>query len=228
MTDKKIKILVVEDEKKLAQSIERQLVRVGYEVNIAYNGFEAEELVRNHVYDIITLDINLPKKLGTEFLQALRQNMDKTPVIILSARDKIQDRITGLLIGADDYVTKPFDVGELLARIEAVLRRSGTSKATFLKVDDLRMDLVNHEVKRGEKVLNLTQREYTLLEFFLRNKNQILTRKRIAEQVWGYTFDSGTNIVDVYVSYLRKVVDEGFEKKLIRTEYGEGFILRDE
>lgn len=227
MDREKIKILIVEDEKKLAHSIQRQLLRAGYETDIANNAYDAEYLVKQKEYNLIILDINLPKKLGTEFLRDFRATLNKTPVIILSARDKIRDRIEGLLIGADDYVTKPFDIGELFARIEAVLRRSGSNKVTVLEADDLKMDLVNHVVTRGGKPLLLTQREYALLEFFLRNKNQTLTRKRIAEQVWGYTFESGTNVVDVYVSYLRKAIDEGYNKKLIRTEYGEGFILRD-
>jgi DNA-binding response OmpR family regulator len=140
----------------------------------------------------------------------------------------VEDRVRGLQLGADDYLVKPFDSGELLARIEAILRRSEFFRFTVLQANDLKLDVIQRAVKRGDKEIVLTQKEFALLEYFLHNKNQILTRKRLAEQVWGYKFDTGTNIVDVYVSYLRKKIDEGFSKKLIHTMYGEGFILKDD
>lgn len=227
MKEKKIRILIVEDEQKLAQSIQIQLRRAGYDTDISSDGLEAEEKLKQKKYFLIILDLNLPNKSGIEFLRDLRKNLIKIPVIILSARDKVQDRINGLQIGADDYMVKPFDIGELLARIEAIVRRSISEKPAELEVDNLKMDLVNHVVTRGNKQIILTPREFTLLEFLMRNKNQIITRKRIAEQVWGYTFDTGTNIIDVYISYLRKAIDDGFKKKLLHTEYGIGFSLKD-
>lgn len=226
--EQKIRILVIEDEMKLARSLERQLTRAGYEVTLAFNGLEGQEKARSEEFHLIILDLNLPRKPGLELLQELRSENYATPVLILSARDKVEDRVQGLQLGADDYLPKPFDSGELLARIEAILRRSGTYRISILQAADLTMDVVQRTVYRGGKKIELSPREFALLEYFLRNKNQILTRKRLAEQVWGYTFDTGTNIVDVYVSYLRKAIDHGFSKKLIHTVLGEGFILKDD
>jgi DNA-binding response OmpR family regulator len=227
-SEQKIRILLVEDEKKLAHSLQRQLAHAGYLVELAFDGCEAEEKALHHEFELIILDINLPKKSGIEILQTLRARGYHLPVLILSARDKVEDRVRGLQLGADDYLIKPFDSGELLARLEAILRRSGFSSVSILQAGDLTLDVVHHKVKRAGHEINLTQKEYALLEFFLRHKNQILTRRRIAEQVCGYKFDTGTNIVDVYISYLRKAIDEGFPQKLIHTMHGEGFILMDE
>lgn len=227
-SEEKARILLVEDEKKLVRSLERQLTREGYEVELACDGAEAGEKARTRQFQLIILDINLPKKTGLELLQELRNESYTTPVLILSARDKVEDRVKGLQLGADDYLNKPFDSGELLARIEAILRRSGHSRIAILRAADLIMDVIQRTVKRGDDTINLSPREFSLLEYFLRNKNQILTRKRIAEQVWGYTFDTGTNIVDVYISYLRKAIDHGYSPKLIHTVLGEGFVLKDE
>ena len=165
---------------------------------------------------------------GFDILEEIKTVNPSEPVLILTARDKVADRVRGLTMGADYYLTKPFDSSELSARIHAILRRSGTGGPTVLSAGDLVMDLLHQTVTRGDRPLTLSRKEYALLEFFLRNKNQILTRKRIAEQVWGYTFDTGTNIVDVYVSYLRKSIDEGEEKPLLHTIVRQGYILRDE
>lgn len=227
-SEEKPRLLLVEDEKKLARSLERQLSREGYEVELAYDGAEAGQKARSQQFHLIILDLNLPKKSGLELLQELRSESYTMPVIILSACDKVEDRVKGLQLGADDYLNKPFDSGELLARIEAILRRSGHFRMAILRAGDLIMDVIQRTVKRGEETINLSPREFALLEYFLRNKNQILTRKRLAEQVWGYTFDTGTNIVDVYVSYLRKAIDHGYSPKLIHTVLGEGFVLKDE
>jgi DNA-binding response OmpR family regulator len=223
-----IRVLVVEDEKKLAQSLERQLAAAGYAVELAFDGIAASEKAQQQAFDLIILDLKLPKKSGLEVLQELRSRHSATPVLILSARDKVEDRVQGLQLGADDYLVKPFDSGELLARIEALLRRAGLARVALLQAGDLVLDVLQRSVKRGEKEIALTQKEFALLEYFMRNQNQILTRKRIAEQVWGYTFDTGTNIVDVYVSYLRKKIDEGFAAKLIHTIHGEGFLFKTE
>ncbi len=227
-SEKKIRILLVEDEKKLAHSIERKLVRSGYVVTLAFDGEEGVEKARSHEIDLIILDINLPKKSGIAFLQELRANSYATPALILSARDGVVDRIQGLQVGADDYLVKPFDSGELLERIQAILRRSGFSRISIIQAGDLTVDVVKHTVRRAGKDIVLSPKEFALLEYFMRNKNQILTRRRIAERVWGYKFDTGTNIVDVYVSYLREAIDRGFPAKLIQTIRGEGFILKDE
>ena len=228
LAEEKIRILVVEDEKKLAHSLARQLSRAGYEVELASNGVVASAKSRSRRFDLILLDLKLPKKSGLEVLQELRARSYAMPVLIISARDKVEDRVHGLRLGADDYLIKPFDSGELLARVEAVLRRAGAFRISILHAQDLTLDVVQRTVRRGGKELALTQKEFALLEYFLRNKNQILTRKRIAEQVWGYKFDTGTNIVDVYVSYLRKKIDEGYSQKLLHTRHGEGFVLMDE
>ncbi len=225
-SETKIRLLVVEDEKKLAQSLERQLAAAGYAVEAVFDGIAASEKAQQQAFDLIILDLKLPKKSGLEVLQELRTRNSATPVLILSARDKVEDRVQGLQLGADDYLVKPFDSGELLARIEAILRRAGLANVTVLQAGDLTLDVVQRSVKRGDKEISLTQKEFALLEYFVRNKNQILTRKRIAEQVWGYTFDTGTNIVDVYVSYLRKKIDEGFPSKLLQTIHREGFLLK--
>jgi len=222
-----IKILLVEDERKLARVIGRQLTRANYEVDIVHDGQTAIDNILKEEYHIIVLDLNIPNKSGIEVLNEIRSKSYLTPVLIISARDTVKDRVIGLEIGADDYLTKPFDSSELLARIQAILRRSGTLRTAILKAHDLSMDMVNRSVMRGDKKIDLTQTEFSLLEFFLRNKNTILTRRRIAEQVWGYKFETGTNIVDVYVSYLRDSIDKEFPKKMIETIRGEGFMLKD-
>jgi DNA-binding response OmpR family regulator len=222
-----IRILLVEDEKKLARSIKQQLERAGYFVEIAEDGVAAEDKARQGEYHIIVLDLNLPKKSGLEVLRDLRAASYATPVLILTALEGVDHRIEALKTGADDYLAKPFDSGELAARIEAVLRRSGFSRTAVLQAADLTMDVVRRTVVRAGEKIPLSEKEFSLLEFLLRNKNQILTRKRLIEQVWGYKFETGTNIVDVYISYLRNALDKGFSRKLIHTMHGEGFILID-
>ncbi len=228
MTEKNIHLLVVEDEKRLARLIERKLNRAGFRVSVVFDGVEAVSTLFSTDIDLVVLDINLPGKTGFEVVKELRDRSFTTPVLILSARSELDDRILGFELGADDYLLKPFDSGELLYRVQAILRRTGHTRSSILQAADLTMDVVKRVAIRDGKTISLTQKEFALLEFFLRNKNQILTRKRIAEQVWGYTFDTGTNVVDVYVSYLRDAIDEGFEKKLIQTIRGEGFLLKDD
>ena len=162
-----------------------------------------------------------------QLLRHLREKGDETPVLILSARGAIGDRVKGLRMGADDYLAKPFDSGELLARLEAILRRAGRGRSTVLTAGDLTLDLVARTVTRGREKIGLSPKEFALLDFFVRNKNHVLTRKRIAEAVWGYTFDTGTNIVNVYVAYLRKAIDNGHSKKLLHTVPGQGYVLKD-
>jgi len=228
MNPEQIRVLVIEDEKKLAHAIRRQLARVEYEVDLAYDGIQAQKLLQKHEYSLVVMDINLPGISGFEILETLQASANKVPVVIVSARDKIDDRLKCFQLGTDDYLVKPFDSAELVARIGAVLRRSGIIPASALRAGDLVMDVVQRTVIRNAKSIDLSPKEFKLLEFFLRNKNQILTRRRIAEKVWGYTFDTGTNIVDVYISYLRKAIDDAFSKKLIHTIHGEGFMLIDQ
>ncbi len=227
-SEKNIQLLLVEDERKLARSIQRKLEHLGYHVKICLDGISAEKQLHDSSFDLVILDLTLPLKSGLEVLRNLRDCGKTTPVLILSARDTTKDRIIGLELGADDYMVKPFDSGELVARIESLLRRAGASSEYVLKAADLVMDVGKRTVERAGKRISLSEREFSLLEFFLRNQNQILTRKRIVEYVWGYPFETGTNIVDVYISYLRDAVDEGYERKLIRTIHGEGFILMDQ
>jgi DNA-binding response OmpR family regulator len=222
-----IRILLVEDEKKLARTLERHLSREGYEIDFAFDGDEAKEKALANEYKLLILDLNLPKKSGYDVLYELRLQLYATPVLILSARDKVEDRVKGLRLGADDYLIKPFDSSELIARVQAILRRSETTAGQFLTACDLTMDLKERKVSRGEREIDLSPKEFALLEFFLRNKNQVLTRKRIAEQVWGYNFDTGTNLVDVYVYYVREAIDKGYPRKLINTVRGQGFIMLD-
>lgn len=223
----KAHVLLIEDEKKLARSLERHLKREGYSVDLAFDGNDAVEKVTDNKYHLLVLDINLPKKSGYDLLNEIRLQLDSTPVLILSARDSIEDRVKGLRLGADDYLVKPFDSGEFLARVEAILRRAEMSSSHVLTACDLTMDIKNRTVKRGDKEIDLSPKEFALLEFFLRNKNQVLTRKRIAEQVWGYHFDTGTNLVDVYVYYIREAIDKGYSSKLINTVRGQGFMMVD-
>ncbi len=222
-----IQVLIVEDERKLATAIQRKLRQSGYGATVALDGIDGEEQARTSKFHLIVLDLSLPGKSGLDVLRDLRASGSTTPVLILSAREAPKDRILGLELGADDYMVKPFDSGELVARIESILRRSGMWSDATLKVADLVMDTSRHTVMRAGRKITLSGREFSLLEFFLRNKNQILTRKRLVEQVWGYPFETGTNIVDVYVSYLREAIDKDFSIKLIRTIHGEGFIIME-
>ena len=222
-----VRIVIVEDERNLARTLKKQLEHAGYEVEISYDGLDAAEKVSQEEYDLIVLDVVLPGKSGFDLLHQWRAKRSTTPVLILTGLDGSVNRIKGLKLGADDYMSKPFDSGELVARVEAILRRTRFDRTTLLRAADLVMNTSAHSVHRGGKEIKLSEKEFLLLEFFLRNKNQIITRKRLLEQVWGYTFDTGTNIVDVYVSYIRDAIDRDVPDKLLKTIYGEGFILVD-
>jgi len=223
-----MRILVVEDEKKLASLIKKVLEKEKYAVDMAYDGQESLDYALTYPYDVIILDILLPKRDGFEVIQELRNKKILTPVLMLTAKDAVEDKILGLDLGADDYLTKPFDFGELLARIRALLRRETTEKPNILRAADLVLNPKTHIVKRDEKIIYLTSREFSLLEFLLRRKNQILTRDVIIDHVWDCTFESMTNIVDVYIRYLRRKVDTGFMQKLIHTVRGIGYILKED
>ena len=223
-----MKILVVEDEKKVANFIKRGLEGESFDVEMASNGEDGLAMAKSNHYDLILLDIMLPKKDGLSVIKELRDNEINYPILCLTAKDSVEDIIAGLDIGSDDYLTKPFAFAELLARVKALVRRSAKDRGAEIFFADLRLDPVTHKVWRAEKEIDLTAKEYGLLEYFMRNPNQVLTRNMIAEHVWDYTFDSFTNIIDVYVNYLRKKVDKDFSKKLIHTIRGVGYVLKEE
>lgn len=223
-----MRILVVEDEKKVASFIKRGLEEEGFLVDVAYDGEEGRYMADTNPYDLILMDVMLPKKDGLTVVRELREKGMSAPVLCLTAKDTVDDIVSGLDSGSDDYLTKPFAFAELLARVRALLRRGGQDRGAEILFADLRLDPVAHKVWRSNKEIDLTAKEYALLEYFMRNPNQTLTRTMIAEHVWDYTFDSFTNIIDVYVNYLRKKVDKDFDKKLIHTVRGAGYVLKEE
>lgn len=227
-SDEAVKILVVEDERHLADSIARRLQEEGYAVDTSHDGEEGFQLANTKKYHLIVLDLLLPRKDGLQIIRELRRNRVQSMIMVLTAKSTVEDRVEGLKTGADDYLPKPFAFAELTARIETLLRRQGVEQSTVLHVGDLELDIATRAVRRASHSIHLTAKEFLLLELLMRNKNRILTRRAIAEQVWGYTFDTGTNVVDVYVNYLRKAIDEGFPKRLIHTVRGVGFILKEE
>ncbi len=222
-----MRILVVEDEKKVASFIKRGLEEENFAVDVAYDGDEGLYLAENNPYDVILMDLMLPKKDGLSVIRELRDKEISTPVLCLTAKDSVEDIVSGLDSGSDDYLTKPFAFGELLARVKALARRTAKDRGAEIYFADLRLDPVTHKVWRANKEIDLTAKEYGLLEYFMRHPNEVLTRAMIAEHVWDYTFDSFTNIIDVYVNYLRKKVDRDFDKKLIHTVRGVGYVLRE-
>ncbi len=225
---KDMKILVVEDEKKVASFIKRGLEEEKYEVVTIHDGEEGLSTATEKSFDLIILDVMLPKMDGVTIMKELRSRKVLTPVLMLTAKGEVEDIVAGLDSGSDDYLTKPFAFAELLARVRALLRRSELDRGAEIRFADLRLDPVTHKVWRAEKEIDLTAKEYALLEYLVRNPNQVLTRTMIAEHVWDYTFDSFTNIIDVYVNYLRKKIDRDAEKKLIHTVRGVGYILKEE
>ncbi len=222
-----MRILVVEDEKKVASFIKRGLEEENYEVDLAGDGEQGLAMAEGNVYDLILMDLMLPKLDGLSVVKELRKKQIGTPVLCLTAKDSVDDIVSGLDSGSDDYLTKPFAFAELLARVRALVRRGTKDRGAEIRFADLRLDPVAHKVWRGGKELELTAKEYALLEYMMRNPNQVLTRTMIAEHVWDYTFDSFTNIIDVYVNYLRKKIDKDFDKKLIHTVRGVGYVLKE-
>jgi DNA-binding response OmpR family regulator len=195
-------------------------------VDHAYDGESGLYMAEVNEYDLIVLDLMIPKIDGLEVLRRIRGNRNNVPILVLTAKDSVEDIVRGLDAGCDDYLTKPFEFLEFLARIRALLRREKIDKAPTLKIADLTLSLVTHKVIRRGKEIELTAKEYSLLEYFMRNPDKVLTRTMISEHVWDYHFDSMTNVIDVYVNYLRKKIDKGFEPKLIHTIRGVGYIMK--
>ncbi len=221
-----MRILVVDDEKKIASFIQRGLKENHYVVDVAYDADTALETAEINPYDLIILDIMLDGKDGISVCQQLRKGKINTPVLMLTARDSIKDKVRGLDAGADDYLTKPFAFDELLARVRALLRRESTEKNNVIKVHDLELNQLTREVKRNGEIITLTAKEYALLEYFMLNANQVITRTMISEHVWKEDFDSFTNVIDVYVKHLRNKIDKGFATSLIKTVRGVGYVMK--
>ncbi|MEC2064927.1 two-component system response regulator YkoG [Bacillus inaquosorum] len=222
-------ILIVEDEEKIARVLQLELEYEGYSVTIKQDGTEGLNAAAEGGYSLVLLDVMLPGLSGLEVLRRLRKTDQQTPVILLTARDSIPDKVTGLDIGANDYVTKPFEIEELLARIRAVLRQNGPKTediGTFLTYDDLRVNEKTREVSRGGKEVELTPREFDLLVYMLKHPQQVLTREQILNSVWGFDYIGDTNVVDVYIRYIRKKLDYPYEKQLIHTVRGVGYAIK--
>jgi len=221
-----MRILVIEDEKKVANFIKKGLEEEHYAVDNAYDGESGFYMTEVNEYDLIVLDLMIPKIDGLEVLKRIRGNRNNIPILVLTAKDSLEDIVRGLDAGCDDYLTKPFEFLEFLARVRALLRREKLDKEPILKIADLTLSLVTHKVMRKGKEIELTAKEYSLLEYFMRNPDKVLTRTMISEHVWDYHFDSVTNVIDVYVNYLRRKIDREFDPKLIHTIRGVGYIMR--
>lgn len=223
-----MRILVVEDEKDLNRIIAKTLTAEGMSVDSCFDGEEAMEFIRGAEYDAAVMDISMPKKDGLSVVREMREAGNATPVLFLSARDSVGDRVAGLDSGADDYLVKPFSYDELLARVRVLTRKYTGNKTNVYTLADLTVNTEARSAARGGKDLGLSAKEYALLEYLIRNKGVVLSRENIENNIWNYDYAGGTNVVDVYMSYLRKKVDNGFDRKLIHTVWGAGWVLREE
>lgn len=224
------KILIVEDEPKVASFIQQGLEEHGYEVDVVYDGWMGKRFAcRNH-YEVVILDIIIPHTNGIELCRQIREVKPGIPILMLTALGTVEDKVAGFDAGADDYLVKPFEFKELLARIRALSKRAGSICITsnVLKAFDLELDIDKKQARRGDKVITLTAKEFSLLEFFMRNKGRVLSRAEIAQKVWDVHFDTGTNVVDVYVNILRKKIDRDFDTKLIHTRFGLGYVFNEQ
>ncbi|HTD21405.1 MAG TPA: response regulator transcription factor [Terriglobales bacterium] len=222
-----MRILLIEDEVKMSGFIKRGLVAERYAVDAARDGRSGLELATTYQYDLIILDLMLPELDGSEVLRKLRRQNSAVPVLILSARDAVQDKVANLELGADDYITKPFAFAELLVRVKALMRRGPVNRASTVRIGDLELDRLTQQVKRGGHRIELTAKEYALLEYLMTNAGRVLSRNMIIEHVWDQSFDGITNIVDVYIRHLRNKVDSGHDLKLLRTVRGVGYSIRE-
>ena len=224
------RILIVEDEVKIANLLKKGLAEAGYNPEVAFDGKMGERLFLSRNYDLVILDINLPGINGYELCKTIRSRNQQLPVIMLTALNTLNDKVDGFDAGADDYLIKPFEFKELLVRIRALLKRSSNAQVptgNILRVADLEMNIDSKEVKRGDTVINLTAKEFQLLEYFMRNRNRVLSRADIAENVWDIDFDTQTNVIDVYVNYLRNKIDKNFSAHLIHTQVGMGYVMKE-
>lgn len=222
-----MKVLLAEDEEDLNDIIVKKLRAEGYEVDSSFDGEDALEHLLYADYDVAIMDIMMPVMDGIEALKALRRNKKQTPVIFLTAKDTLQDKITGLDEGASDYIVKPFSFDELMARLRSVVRTAQGNVSDIYELDNLVVDVQSHVVKRNNQKISLTGKEYNLLEYLIMNKNKILSREKILNHVWGYDYEGGNNIVDVYINYLRNKIENGSEKKLLHTVRGIGYVIKD-
>ena len=223
-----MRLLVAEDERDLNRLLQKVLTKAGYTVDGCYDGEEALLYLQGTAYDALVLDVMMPRKDGYTLVQEMRSQGMDTPVLFLTARDSVADRVKGLDLGADDYLVKPFSFDELLARIRAMTRKATGSATNVFTCGDLSLDSSGHRVTRAGKNIELSAKEFAVLEFMIRNKGSVLSREAIENNVWSYDWEGGTNVVDVYMSYLRRKLDADFEKKLIHTVRGVGWVLRDE
>lgn len=224
------KILLVEDERTIADTLQFGLQENGYEVQVAYDGKMGLKLFENYPFNLVILDLNLPGLNGYDLCKAIRAKTTQVPVIMLTALSTLQDKIEGYDAGADDYIVKPFEFKELLMKMRVLLRRTMDQTiptGTILRAGDLEMNVDSKEVKRGEEIISLTAKEFQLLEYLLRNKNRVVSRADIAINVWDIDFDTNTNVIDVYINYLRNKMDKPFDQKLIHTQVGMGYVLKD-
>ena len=222
-----MRILIAEDERDLNRLIVKVLEKEGYGVDACFDGKEALYYLENTEYDAAVLDIMMPGMDGLEVLRAARKKGLDLPIMFLTARDSIADRVTGLDTGADDYLIKPFDFDELLARILSITRKRSSHTSSVLTVGDLTLDTGSHTARRGDRVIDLSAREYAILEYLCMNPGIVLSREKIENHIWNYDYSGGTNVVDVYISYLRKKIDGGCDKKLIRTVWGAGWMIKE-
>lgn len=222
-----MKMLIAEDEKDLNRILKKKFIEDGYKVDACFDGGEAVDYLAAGSYDIVILDIMMPGVDGYEVLSYLRSAGDRTPVLLLTAKDAIQDRVEGLDRGADDYLVKPFSLDELGARVRALLRKGAGMTDNTLRVGDLSLNILTHIVSRGGKEISLSAKEFALLEYMMRNEGIILSRQKIEDQIWSYDYEGGSNLVDVYISYLRRKIDSDFDTKLIHTIRGIGYVIRE-
>jgi len=220
-----MRTLVIEDNPKMAAAIAQGLKEQGYAVDTFHTGFEGEEAAALNPYDVIVLDLMLPDRDGMDVCRGLRRRGVKTPILILSAISATSDKVAGLNAGADDFLAKPFEFDELIARVRALLRRGQATEAAVLRVGDVELDLAKRNVKRASQLIQLTSKEFALLEYFMRNVDRVLTRTQIGEHVWDMNFDTSSNVIDVYVSMLRRKIDKEFESPLIHTIIGTGYMF---
>ena len=222
-----MRILIADDEKDLNQILAQKLKQESYSVDRCFDGEEALDYLESAEYDAAILDIMMPKKTGLEVLQILRENGNQLPILLLTARDSIDDRVLGLDLGADDYLVKPFALEELLARLRVLLRKTSTQKNNVLQAGNLSLHLDSHQVKRGNREIQLSSKEFSLLRYMMQNKGVVLSRDTLEQHIYSFDVSGGSNVIDVYIRYLRRKIDDGEDEKLIHTIRGQGYVLRD-